>query len=281
MTQEDYDVVPIAMEAIFLDEDDFNCRNVEISYASIVELASSIKEHGLQVPVIVQPAIDVPNMPEGYDFRMIAGHRRYKAAKVAGMTTIACNIRKNLTEKEARLINLLENLERKDLNILQEAKTVFKLRSLGYSREDLVKTLNKSSGWVQVRETLCQLPESIQQEAAAGLLNQHQIKEIYSLRAIPERMFAAVRAIKDARNRGEARPEIIQKPAITRTGTKRKVRSQTEMLALMGHLRNSLGNGYWTRILAWCAGEVTDAELTEDLEELGDLIGKTYYTPLS
>ena len=149
---------------------EFNCRG-DILPIDVHDLALDIKERGLLQPVIVSPYTEEQEAETGYKYRLIAGFRRFTAHRVIQEKRILCIIRPDMVdEAEARLLNLTENTQRKDLNILQEARALTGLRALGVGEFDIAKRLGKSRGWVQVRCILLKLPEELHQEAAAGLI---------------------------------------------------------------------------------------------------------------
>ena len=84
---------------------------------------------GLDFPVVVQPIADmVGEKPAGFDYRLVAGHRRFKAVETfLKWPCIPSMIRPGLSDHEARMLNFVENLERKDLNILEEARALGRL----------------------------------------------------------------------------------------------------------------------------------------------------------
>ena len=88
---------------------------------ALQELATSIKEHGVIQPIIVRKI--------GEKYEIIAGERRYKASALSGLTKIPAIIR-NLDDKEASKVALLENLQRKDLTAIEEARTYQKILEL-------------------------------------------------------------------------------------------------------------------------------------------------------
>ena len=103
---------------------------------ALKELSLSIKEHGVIQPIIVRKI--------GDKYEIIAGERRYKASIMAGLTKIPAIIR-NLDDKEAAKVALLENLQRKDLTSIEEARTYKKILDLDQmTQEELGKTMGKS-----------------------------------------------------------------------------------------------------------------------------------------
>lgn len=121
---------------------------------ALKELAVSIREHGVIQPIIVR------NINGKYE--IIAGERRYKASALAGLTKIPAIIR-NLDDKESSKVALLENLQRKNLNPIEEARTYQKILELDeMTQEELAKTMGKSQSSVANKLRLLSLPEDIQ-----------------------------------------------------------------------------------------------------------------------
>ncbi len=121
---------------------------------ALKELAVSIKEHGVIQPIIVR------NVNGKYE--IIAGERRYKASALAGLTKIPAIIR-DLDDKESSKVALLENLQRKNLNAIEEARTYQKILELDQmTQEELAKTMGKSQSAVANKIRLLSLPDEIQ-----------------------------------------------------------------------------------------------------------------------
>lgn len=271
---ENYQVYDIERSRIFRD-DDFNCRGA-ISAIDIAELAQDIQKNTLQFPITVQPREDAPSIPANYDFRIIAGHRRFTACSALGMQMIPCMVRKGLTDAQARILNLGENLKRKELNIMQEAIALKHLEDAGIPRDSVAKELGMSSGWVQARYYLLRMPKEIQEEAAAGVLNQYQIKQLYSYKTDEEK-FEAVKRIKNAKLAGEKPPEVgVRKKKPT---DKKKVRKTDELFEMSELIASTLGYGLATRVLAWAGGNITTDDVFADIKIEADKVGKTFFPP--
>ena len=267
----------IPLEEIHADAD-FNCRG-DILPIDVHELALDIKERGLLQPVIVSPYTEAQEGILGYKYRLIAGFRRFVAHRVIQKSRILSIIRPDMVdEAEARLLNLTENTQRKDLNILQEARALTGLRALGVNEFDIAKRLGKSRGWVQVRCLLLKLPEEVHQEAAAGLIKQTQIRDLYSiyLKDGKDTMFEAIKRIKTAGVRGKKVPTL--NPNKTNVNVKRQ-RTRIEMFQMIERmLENDMG-GLQTRALAWASGEITTAEFFKDMEKYAEEKGDIYIAP--
>ena len=132
---------------------------------SLKELAISIKEHGVIQPIIVRKVNN--------KYEIIAGERRYKASTMAGLTKIPAII-KNLDDKESSKVALIENLQRKDLTPIEEARTYQKILELetGMTQEGLAATMGKTQSAVSNKLRLLSLPDEVQD----ALLNE-QISE--------------------------------------------------------------------------------------------------------
>lgn len=118
---------------------------------AIAELASSIAEKGVLQPLLVRPS------ETGYE--IVAGERRFRAAKQAGLSTVPVIV-KNLNDQETLEIAIIENLQREDLNAVEEALAFKKLMEFGLSQEDVGKAVGKSRSAVANTLRLLQLPEA-------------------------------------------------------------------------------------------------------------------------
>ena len=165
-------------EVIFLHLDDiipnrFQPREV-FDEKALKELAVSIKEHGVIQPIIVR---EINNSK----YEIIAGERRYKASALAGMTTIPAIIR-NLDDKEAAKVALLENLQRKNLNPIEEARTYQKIIELDeMTQEELAKTMGKSQSAVANKLRLLSLPEEVQESLLKEEISERHARALLNL----------------------------------------------------------------------------------------------------
>lgn len=154
---------------------------------ALKELAVSIKEHGVIQPIIVR------NVNGKYE--IIAGERRYKASALAGLTKIPAIIR-DLDDKESSKVALLENLQRKNLNPIEEARTYQKILELDQmTQEELAKTMGKSQSAVANKLRLLSLSDDVQE----ALLKEE----------ISERHARALINIPDAKKQKEMLKKVV------------------------------------------------------------------------
>ena len=157
----DKEVVELYLDDIIPNR--FQPREV-FNQEALQDLATSIREHGIIQPIIVRKI--------GDKYEIIAGERRYKASTLAGLTKIPAIIR-NLDDKEASKVALLENLQRRDLSPIEEARTYQKILEIDdMTQEALGKTMGKSQASIANKMRLLSLPDEVQE----ALLNE-QISE--------------------------------------------------------------------------------------------------------
>lgn len=254
----------------------FNCRG-DILPLDVINLAKSIEEQGLQAPVLVAELNPTESaIFAGKKYKLISGFRRTKAHEILKKVTIDCIVRPPIRDIDARLLNLSENLERENLNILQEANAVRSLRELQMSRDEIAERLHQSMGWVQIRGMLLDLPEDIQKEAAAGFVGQHAIRDLYSLRFKRDELYEAVRIIKEKKFKGEKAIRIKPK---SETVLKKRRRDTTEMYQLICHILQHTGPNFGTRCLAWASGNITDLDIYQDIQKMCKEQNKPYAIP--
>ena len=124
------------------------------------ELSESIKEFGVLEPILIKKSI------HGYE--IIAGERRYRACQMAGLETIPAVI-KDFSDENMMQIALLENIQREDLNAIEEAEAYSKLvKSLGISQEELARRMGKSRSHITNMIGLLKLPEEVKKDVVSG-----------------------------------------------------------------------------------------------------------------
>ena len=143
------------------------------SEAELKDLSESIKEKGVLVPIIIRP---VQNKP--YLYEIVAGERRYRAAKMAGLSEIPALV-KTLTNQNAMEIALIENVQRENLNPIEEAEGYENLmQKCAYSIEDVSKLIGKSASYIRNLMRINDLPESVKELVRNGELSASHARTI-------------------------------------------------------------------------------------------------------
>lgn len=129
--------------------------------ASIEELAQSIKQHGVLQPLLVRP------IPSG-GYQLVAGERRWRACRIAGLTKVPVVI-KELTDTETMEIAIIENLQREDLNPIEEAEGLQTLiDKCGYTQEEVATSVGKSRPAIANSLRLLRLPPEVREMTKNG-----------------------------------------------------------------------------------------------------------------
>jgi len=261
---EQYDTYPLPLDRIYYDAD-FNCRG-QFTLQSISGLAESIRLKGLDFPVVVQPIGDVAGkVPAGFDYRLVAGHRRFKAIQTfMKWLEIPAMIRAGLNDHQARMLNFVENLERQDLNMLEEARGLRHLYPNGVTLKAAAAELKRPTRWVHDRLRLMTLPEDVQQLAACGLLAAVHVQVLVGMKTVAEQIEAARKIVAAKRDRGKTASLKHLGPKYRRKFGYRK--SKAEINKMVARMLGRGIAGLGPRMGAWCAGYISDAEIKRDIE---------------
>ena len=144
--------------------------------AALDELAASIKEHGILQPIVVTPHKGA--------YQIVAGERRFRAAKKAGLEKIPALVR-TLTDQHKLELSLIENLQRRDLNVLETATAYLKLRDQFNLTLDQIgaRVGGKSVSTISNTLRLLRLPDSVRQALADGRLREGQARPLVNVDA--------------------------------------------------------------------------------------------------
>ena len=145
----------------------------EFSEEKIKELAQSIKENGLIQPIIVRQSPVI-----GYE--ILAGERRYRASIAAGLSEVPVIIKK-LSDQDMMVHSIIENLQREDLNPIEEAKAYQSLIDKGYTHADIAEKMGKSRPYITNLVRLLTLPDFILTEVETGKLSQAHARLLIQL----------------------------------------------------------------------------------------------------
>jgi ParB family transcriptional regulator, chromosome partitioning protein len=157
-------------------------------HAELESLVASIREHGIIEPLVARILPD-------HSYELIAGERRLRAATALGLTSVPVIIRETKDDREKLLLALVENLNRQDLNAIEEALAYRQLNEeFGFTQEEIAKKVGKSRPTVANLMRLLSLPEAMQQAVIDGRLNTAQAKVLAGVNddRAREKMFNAI-----------------------------------------------------------------------------------------
>ncbi|MEW6243815.1 MAG: ParB/RepB/Spo0J family partition protein [Bacillota bacterium] len=167
------------------------------------ELADSIREHGVVQPIIVRQRDD------GYE--LVAGERRWRAARLAGLKTVPAVIRE-LSEAELTVVSLIENIQREDLNPMEEARAYHRLvTEFGLTQEVLAKRVGKSRSQVANVLRLLSLDRRTQALVEEGKLSFGHARALLAIEEEKRRQQLADRIVKQGLSVREAESAVSEK----------------------------------------------------------------------
>ena len=149
-----------------------------IQEQDLQELAASIEKHGVMQPIVIRPIDD-----EQHPYEIIAGERRWRAAQLAGLTEIPAIVR-DLTDQVAIALALIENIQRQDLNPIDQAMALQRFHDeFGLSHQEIAETVGKARTTVSNLLRLLTLAEPVKELMQQGLLDMGHARAILTLKA--------------------------------------------------------------------------------------------------
>ena len=156
---------------------------------ALADLSESIAQHGVLQPLLVRP------MPDG-SYQLVAGERRWRASRMAGLTEVPVVVR-DMDEQEAAELALIENLQREDLNPMEEALGYQTLMdTYGMTQEEAAQRVNKSRPAVANALRLLHLPQAVADLVAEGKLSAGHARTVLSFEGAQAQTDAAVVAVE-------------------------------------------------------------------------------------
>lgn len=157
--------------------------------ASIEELARSVREHGIVQPLLVTRS--------GDRFKLIAGERRFRAAYKAGLQTVPVVIKDDIKEGDVLEIALIENIQREDLNPIEEANAYHQLHEgFGLTQEEISKRVGKERSTVANFLRLLKLQDSVKKLLASGQLSMGHARALLAVESPKKQEQLAERVVK-------------------------------------------------------------------------------------
>lgn len=185
-----------------------NLRNVRTDPGDLAELTDSVREVGVLEPLIVRPIAAQERSDDAYPpdtrYVLVMGERRWRASQAAGRTTVPVVVR-SIAMSDERQLMLIENLQRADLDPIDEARTYRDLVADGFSQRQLAKQVGKNQSHISRRLDLLRLPDSIQQGIRAGQLGVDvAVHELSRLAAADQEAVATRMAAEESRRGSSA-----------------------------------------------------------------------------
>ena len=200
------------------------------------ELAQSIKQHGLAQPLLVTTTF-IPG-----EYEIIAGERRWRASKIAGLKEIPVVI-KQADNKERFELSLIENIQRENLNPIEEAKAYKRLcEEFSHTQEGLSKALGKDRSVLANSMRLLGLPEEVQDAISSGFMSAGHGRAIAGIEDEKKQKLLLEKILKEKLTVREIEAIVAQWKAGTFPALKKKGKKQeAELIALAEELQRKLG----------------------------------------
>ena len=185
------------------------------SDSELNDLAASIRERGVIQPILLRSVAGQP-----YMYEIVAGERRFRASKIAGLTEIPAII-KTISNENAMEIALIENVQRENLNPIEEANAYKNLmQKCGYELSDVVRLIGKSESYIRNSIRLTELPESVQKMVQDGDISASHARTI-AVAENPEKLANEIKNKKLS----------VEETGILVRNSKRSIKSRTHTIA--------------------------------------------------
>lgn len=199
----------------------------------LAQLSESIKQHGVVQPLIVQR--------DGTKYKIVAGERRWRASRLAGLKTVPVIIR-DLSNKQVMEIALIENLQREDLNPIEEAEAYDKLMSdFGMTQEDIASTVGKSRPAIANALRLLTLQNELRIKLIDGELTSGHARALLGIENKELQLKAAEEVIKRELNVRETEMLVKRLTIQKQKKKKEKKEDEVEYLAIEERFREVFG----------------------------------------
>lgn len=234
------------------------------SEESIGQLADSIREQGVLQPLLVAPS-------GGGRYMIIAGERRFRAGRAAGLATLPCIV-KDIDVIRQREIALIENLQREDLNPIEAARGVKALMDqCGYTQEKIGERLGKSRPAIANMIRLLQLPDEVSEMVKDGLLSAGHARVLIGIPDKETQLRLARRAVDEGLNVRQ-----MEQLAKTTAGKPKKKAAPKQLPAELGELQDKIRRK--TGLKSTLTGSIKKGRIVlqystrEELEHLNDIL---------
>ena len=235
----------------------------EFDEKSLRELADSIGVHGIFTPLLVRRSV------QGYE--LIAGERRLRAAKLAGLTRVPA-ISVDFTDEEMMEISILENVQRENLNPIEEAAAYESLiKRLGYTQEKLAEGVGKSREYCANMLRLLRLPQPVQEMVTEKQLTMGHVRPLLALEDEDEMFEAAEKIRKEKMSVREVEHYIKELTGGDRK--KQKQKKEPEKDPLIRDIENRMSSKLGTKVSITSKTVNIQFTDTADLNRILELLG--------
>ena len=211
----------------------------EFAREALEELVDSIRQRGIIQPLIVRPIHD------GYE--LIAGERRWRAAKEVGLTEAPIIVRQ-ASDLEVLELSLIENLQRADLNPIEEAQAYARLAGeFGMRQDDIAQKVGKSRASIANAMRLLDLDQQVQTWVVQELLSVGHAKVLLGLKAHDEQRLLAEKVLRQS-STVRTTERMVARQLGKLGGTRRRKRAETVSSAALSDLENRLQQHLATRV---------------------------------
>ncbi|PIU67933.1 MAG: hypothetical protein COS84_02700 [Armatimonadetes bacterium CG07_land_8_20_14_0_80_40_9] len=233
---------------------------------SLEELASSIKEQGVIQPILVRA--------KGDGYQIIAGERRLRAAKIAGLKSIPALVRSPSDSKLLEL-SLVENLQRENLNPLERAKAYRRLKEVGLTQEELASRLGKSRSEVANTLRLLKLPPFIQEGIHQGRINEGQARAMLGVESLRLQREVFKKVEKEGLSVRQTEKLVKKLSHLPKKAGKKKKWGELYLRQAEEQLQNVLGTKVTIKAKGKEGGIITiEYYSSEDLQRVMEVIGE-------
>ena len=236
------------------------------------ELTASVREHGVIQPLLVTQLPDEPGSPGGARFQLIAGERRLRAAQAAGLEAVPVTVRESVP-REQLVLALIENVQREDLNPLEESRAYKRLvDDYGLTQQQVAERVGRSRASVTNRLRLLDLSPQAQKALVGGAISEGHARALRALRDPDDQLDALARVQREGLSVRDTE-RLAQRMADGGRKTRRQATPDPQLEAVVEALRRELGTKVSMRRGARGRGTLTihfggDEELNGVLDRL-------------
>ena len=230
---------------------------------ALSDLTDSIKEHGVIQPIIVRP--------HGESYEIVAGERRWRASREAGLKEVPCLVR-DLTDEELMLLAIVENMQREDLNPVEEAEGLDRMmNTYGMTQQQVSKSVGKSRPYIANSLRLLKLPEKIRDMMSEGKISGGHGRALLSLKSEKEMLKLAVQIEKEGLSVREVERRVSS-DAKPKARKGRAAEKNSDVLQVEAELKEHLGTKVNLKLGAKKGTIEIEYYSRDELERLIDLL---------